>query len=750
MQVRADNIIDKDNLIKKCNFLSAFSDNQISKIYQLANHLDINENDILFNIDTEDKSGLFILVDGQISFFKNNMKDILKTANPGDVFNEHSIFYESKRTCSAKANQKSYVLYITKEDFIGLTEEDKNIKKVFYEQSSKTYDIIKLEDIIRRIYGDDIDYNVIKEIIELGEFISLNNDNMLFDQGEQSDSIYFLIDGLLKVFLKTKTSYKEIAEIHSGEPIGEMGILSDQPRSAAIYAARDSLVFKIEKNNFNNILVEYPTVLFELTKQIIGRFVKQQSTDDPAFQTNIFSLIYLSKNEKTTQSSSIIESHLNKALNKISSCFILNNSTVSKLLNIDDINHELELADKYPPLQELIFKLSKQNRYIVLSCDIDFSYWTQWCTAVSGTDIYAIDSDVELNNTDLLKQINNLESKTPEYLKNDKQLLVYHNSRENNPQNTSQYLDKLQSISRHYHIAINYNDDFNRLARYLVGKSIGLCLAGGGAKGNAHIGVYKALLENNIPIDIACGTSAGGIVASFIASGYKPDEIIELLKEGYKLKMFKEYTLPYSSIVATNKVEYNAKTLAEGKNIEDLWLPMFACAVDITNSELVVMDRGPLWMATRATGALPGILLPLIKEDSFLVDGGLINNMPGDIMLNKFGGKLISVSVSPEEDMVANFNKFPPQASYFIKKMIFGKENKNENIPNLADILMRSIMVSSSAKQLEVEKMSDLFLNPKLDNVGMLDFDSIDESVEVGYNHTIEQLEKNDISKILF
>ena len=70
MQLRADNIIDKDNLIKKCSFLSAFSDTQIAKIYQLASHLDINENDILFNIDTEDKSGLFILVDGQISFFK--------------------------------------------------------------------------------------------------------------------------------------------------------------------------------------------------------------------------------------------------------------------------------------------------------------------------------------------------------------------------------------------------------------------------------------------------------------------------------------------------------------------------------------------------------------------------------------------------------------------------------------------------------------------------------------------------------
>ena len=140
-------------------------------------------------------------------------------------------------------------MFVEKDDFIQLAKKDPDIKKNFYKKSSETYDIIKLEDIIRRIYGDNINYNVIKEITELGEFISLNDNNMLFDQGDESDSIYFLIDGLLKVFLKTKTAYKEIAEIHSGEPIGEMGILSDQRRSAAIYAARDSLVFKIEKIN---------------------------------------------------------------------------------------------------------------------------------------------------------------------------------------------------------------------------------------------------------------------------------------------------------------------------------------------------------------------------------------------------------------------------------------------------------------------------------------------------------------------
>jgi NTE family protein/lysophospholipid hydrolase len=190
----------------------------------------------------------------------------------------------------------------------------------------------------------------------------------------------------------------------------------------------------------------------------------------------------------------------------------------------------------------------------------------------------------------------------------------------------------------------------------------------------------------------------------------------------------------------------DAKILSGNRNIEDLWLPLFTCAVNISTSELVVLDRGPIWKATRATAALPGILLPFIQGDSLLVDGGLINNMPGDILLNRYGGKLISVSVNTEKDLIAQFDKFPPQASYFIKKLLFKKKKEDVDIPNLIDILMRSIMVSSAAKSLEVEKMSDIFLNPKVDGIGMLEFDSIDESVEIGYNYTMKKLEEIDIN----
>lgn len=377
---------------------------------------------------------------------------------------------------------------------------------------------------------------------------------------------------------------------------------------------------------------------------------------------------------------------------------------------------------------------------------MEYSPWTSWCLSISETDLYLVDPAVGINNEDIIYQIKRDEKSVPNHLQNEKQLIIYHKSKDDIPENTNDYFNAITPINKHYHIALEDSKDIDRVARTIIGKSIGLCLAGGGAKGNAHIGVYKALIENNIPIDTVCGTSAGGIVASLIASGYSPIEIIEMLKVSNSKNIFKEYTIPYSSIIATNKVVDDAKILSGNRNIEDLWLPLFTCAVNISTSELVVLDRGPIWKATRATAALPGILLPFIQGDSLLVDGGLINNMPGDILLNRYGGKLISVSVNTEKDLIAQFDKFPPQASYFIKKLLFKKKKEDVDIPNLIDILMRSIMVSSAAKSLEVEKMSDIFLNPKVDGIGMLEFDSIDESVEIGYNYTMKKLEEIDIN----
>ena len=183
-------------------------------------------------------------------------------------------------------------------------------------------------------------------------------------------------------------------------------------------------------------------------------------------------------------------------------------------------------------------------------------------------------------------------------------------------------------------------------------------------------------------------------------------------------------------------------------DIEDLWIPYFSIAVNISKSKLDVIDKGPVYKATRATAALPGILLPVIKDTSFLVDGGLINNMPGDIMLKKYGGKLISVSVSPQEDLDAKFNDFPNQSSYFIKKLLRMNKKFPHEIPGLSNILMRSIFVASSNKIKEVIDLSDLFLDLQVKDVGLLEFEKIDESVEFGYEYAMKKLKNFDKSSL--
>ena len=138
--------------------------------------------------------------------------------------------------------------------------------------------------------------------------------------------------------------------------------------------------------------------------------------------------------------------------------------------------------------------------------------------------------------------------------------------------------------------------------------------------------------ELNIPLDIIGGTSAGSIVASQIALGHSFDEIIEKNKQVNALNMFKEYGIPYISLIKSNKIEQAAKISAEDRDIEDLWIPFFAPATDLTNSKLIVFDKGPLWEAIRSSGALPGIVLPHFINENIIVDGGLMNNLPVDIL----------------------------------------------------------------------------------------------------------------------
>ena len=704
-------------------------------------------NEIIFKKGSSKYCGAVIVKSGKIVIYDDRTKSPIDGFEAGEYFNISSLVFSRKRTFSATAKENSEIIFLEKSKMDSLMENDNEIGNILEKLSVEEYDKGKLFGIFRGLYGEKMDYKSHKEIYRRGKWVFLEDNSNLFNYGEKSDSFYLLVTGLLKAYIPKKGELIEVGEIYEGEVIGEMGILTNEARSASIFATRDSVVFKIDLEKANEIIMQYPLVLLQVATKIADRLRNVQDSNE-RHRTDIHSIVQLSSGKNHTKEIISIGNSLIDSMNKFNRSIVVSSKKVNEILNIESINAELERDKFYPALDDLVDNFTKENRYLLLLCDEEYTPWTTWCLAISDKNIFVVEESAGVSNTELLNKMNLSEKDIPIHLHDEKQLIIYHQSKNSFPSKTSSIIEMLPKISNHYHMSINNKNDSDRVSRLIAKKGIGLCLSGGGAKGNAHIGVYKALIEHNIPIDAVCGTSAGGIVASLIAFGYDPETIISRLKETYKRNSFKEYTIPVTSIIATKKVIQDAIFLGNDMDIEDLWIPYFSIAVNISKSKLDVIDKGPVYKATRATAALPGILLPVIKDTSFLVDGGLINNMPGDIMLKKYGGKLISVSVSPQEDLDAKFNDFPNQSSYFIKKLLRMNKKFPHEIPGLSNILMRSIFVASSNKIKEVIDLSDLFLDLQVKDVGLLEFEKIDESVEFGYEYAMKKLKNFDKSSL--
>jgi NTE family protein len=160
-------------------------------------------------------------------------------------------------------------------------------------------------------------------------------------------------------------------------------------------------------------------------------------------------------------------------------------------------------------------------------------------------------------------------------------------------------------------------------------KKLGLALSGGGARGYAHVGVLKALVENDIPIDLISGTSAGSFVGGAYAAGMSPNEIVEI---GRKIGWFGIAGFSYSPRGLLSNASLGAfiATHFPVTRFEDLKLPFAAVACDLeTGEEIVLKDTGDLVMAIRASCAIPGVFVPVTDGDGrALIDGGVVSPMP--------------------------------------------------------------------------------------------------------------------------
>ncbi|MGY8783450.1 MAG: cyclic nucleotide-binding domain-containing protein [Fidelibacterota bacterium] len=745
-------------LLNNSRFFNEMGLTQLKTIASNFEYLLLDKNEVLFKQGEKKYSGIFYLISGKINLTTiedGNNLEIVNEIYENEVFNSLSIFYEETRSSTVTILEESKLLFIRKNLLVELCENNYTFNDNLRKKITIEFNREKLSRILLNIYSKEVDYSILRKIMDSGEWVYLKDNTELFSHGDPSDSMFFLVRGFLKAFIPIKNKLKEVGEIKGGEIIGEMGLLSDEPRSASIYSTRESVLFKITKENFDILMRSNPSVLFALSKQIILRFKKNQNVKTYNEDTLFLTLLYTSNNNKDPIVNCGFGESLEESLNSYEKSYFLSKVKVEEQLLVNDININLEAGGKYFPLDDYVTKISRHYKYIILETEIENTPWTNWCNNLSDKFLFLLNPTEGIQNNQIIDVMDQIQEETPEHLLVDRELIVCHENKDHFPIKTSEYMAALQPISNHYHINVNDKNDFSRLARIITNKSIGVAFGGGGARGLAHVGAYKALLDNGIPIDVVCGTSAGSMMAGIIASGFSIDKIKSIWENFGKdmgIQLF-DYNLPYSSIFNGKKYHDALLKIFDDRKIEDLWLPMFCCAANITTAELKVFNRGEICKAVTASSSLPGLLTPVVEKDSLYVDGGLINNMPGDILKENFNSKLISINVSPEKELIPNFDSFPNQNSLMLKKIFakrkFKKEYEELNIPTLGSIMVRSIMVGSAHKTKEVASLSDIYLNIPTNGFAMLNYDKINELFEIGYNYTNNQVKKYDLFSTL-
>lgn len=288
------------------------------------------------------------------------------------------------------------------------------------------------------------------------------------------------------------------------------------------------------------------------------------------------------------------------------------------------------------------------------------------------------------------------------------------------------------------------------LPSMLFSQKVGLVLSGGGARGLAHVGVLKALEENNIPIDYVSGTSMGAIIAALYAMGYSPEDMMkiltsedfnrwytgtmdakfmfyfrrnnpvpELMSLSFDLKDSLRIYKPSISLVNPNPMSLGVmQTFAEAtavckNDFDSLFVPFRCVASDIYNKKQIVFDKGDLGNAVRASMSYPFVFKPIKIDSVLLYDGGIYNNFPADVMKRDFNPDIMIGSVV----------------------------SKNAPLPDTRDMMSQVVNLVMGRSDYNLPDKNGILLNIKLDDITLLEFDKIQQISQKGYVETMNKID---------
>jgi predicted acylesterase/phospholipase RssA/CRP-like cAMP-binding protein len=273
-------------------------------------------------------------------------------------------------------------------------------------------------------------------------------------------------------------------------------------------------------------------------------------------------------------------------------------------------------------------------------------------------------------------------------------------------------------------------EEISRVARRITRRVVGLALSSGGARGIAHVGVLQVLQENNVPIDIVAGTSAGSLFGGLLACGKPLDEMAEFGKDLGKLIDLKsglwdpKFSLPWNGLIKGNRTLKYLDRQFDGATFADTKIPFYVVSADVVSGEEVVFERGPLAEAVRASIGIIGIFSPYQHNGHFLIDGGAVNPVPANVLVEHGADIIIASSVIPPVE----------------KGWLLGQAVEHQKSPSFLSVLGN--MMAIMEREIIKTRMNpvDVLIQPRVEIYTSMDYDEADNFVRLGREAAEQEL----------
>jgi len=560
----------------------------------------------------------------------------------------------------------------------------------------------------------------------------------LLHQGDPGESMYLLVRGRLQAWAADDAGNPKgrfLNEIVPGDSVGEMSLLTGAPRTVGIQAIRDSLLIRIDREDFERLSREYPALTLRLASNVAALLQTSARSRPSVRNLRTISLLPLDSTPRTEN----FCRRLVDALSRDGQTLSLAANRLGE--NGAPIDAVVEGEAIPPGLLHWLHDQEDQCRFVVYQCSTSRPDWTRFALRQSDMVVFVADTSADMEPRSLDTPI----ADGADAAVARRMLILLQPGGGQPIRDTARWL-AARKVDFHVHVRDDEPGDLARVVRIVSGRALGLVLAGGAARGFAHLGVYRAMKECGLPVDWIGGTSLGAIMAAALASPHSLDEAIEIARNSFvKGKPFSDFTLPLVSLISGRRMERLLRKHLD-LMIEDLPTPFFCVSCHLDTGEMKIHEHGDLAAAVRASASIPGIIPPAVVDGRLTVDGAVINNLPVDIMQQRPVGTIVAVDLSANQEVTVDYPAMPsPWAVLRGRYLPFARRYR---VPGLSTVLLKATELGTLERVRRLGGQADLLLQPPVRHFGMTEVKSFDRIVQAGYETAMAELpawlEKHD------